>query len=231
LRKNRFLASVLLAASAAGGIALAAACGSDDASSPATPAPSDASLDIHPVGPPDAADDHVTPPPTPETSCDSYCRAVMMACHDAEAQYANPGECSAYCQRLDLGDAGDTKSGTIACRAYYATTAAMIDPAKYCAAAGPYGAMLCGDRCSAFCEVTLETCAPDSGSAPFGSFPDCRDACNQLAFKDAGEDGGGEGPTGPTSGNTLNCREHLLRNVLATGEGCADLGVDSGPCR
>ncbi len=222
---------MLLAAIAAAGVAFA--CGSADDSAPiALIGPLDAALDIHPVGPPDAGDDHAVPPPSPETSCDSYCQAVMKACHDADTQYTNPGECSAFCERLDLGDAGDTKSATVACRQYYATTGAAIDPAKYCVAAGPYGAQLCGDRCTAFCEVTLAACASDAGDHPFDSFPNCHKTCaDQFMFRDAGEDGGGEGPAGPKSGNTLNCREYVLRQVLATGVGCADLGADSGSCR
>ena len=231
-RRRRLLASALLAASASAGLALAAACGSDAASTLPEVEPIDAARDIQPVQPPDAAGDAAPPPPPPETTCSKYCAAVMKACRDEQAQYTTPEECLAFCMSLDLGDAGDTKSPSVACRAYYATSPAAIDPAKNCVVAGPYGGGVCGDRCTAYCEVALAVCPPDGGAAaPFASFPDCRDACQAFAFKDGGADGGGESPTTPASGDTLNCREYQLRRVIAAGAGCADLGVDSGACR
>jgi hypothetical protein len=229
LRKQRFLASVLLAASAIVGVVLAAACGSSDSSAGPDLTQDGGTRDVpvFPVPPSDAAADHVAPPPPPpETTCTKYCDAVMKACEDASAQYADSNECVTFCSHLDLGDAGDTKSPSVACRAYYAASPAAIDPDKYCLAAGPFGGGVCGDRCTAYCEVALAVCAPDGGNAPFASFPECRDACAQFVFAD-----GGEGPAMPAPGDTLNCREFQLRNVIHTGAGCADLGIDSGACR
>ncbi len=93
---------------------------------------------------------------------------------------------------------------------------------------------LCGDRCTAFCQLAVATCTPSGTSAPYASYPDCATSCAGYAYKDGGVDGGGEAPSGPTSGDTLNCRLYQLREVVRDGttmQGCADIGADSGACK
>jgi hypothetical protein len=224
---------VLVAAWAAAGLVFGLACGSS-ALSTAPQATPDASHDVKvpPVDPLDAAQPDAAPPPPPDPTCGKYCDAVMEACKGPEAQYATRNDCLSFCAKLDLGDAGDDKEPTVACRAYYASSPSATDPDQYCNVAGPFGGGVCGDRCTTFCQVTLTACSPDAGDAPFPSFADCRTACATFPFKDAGADGGGEGPdAAPTPGNTLNCREFQLRKVAVDGVGCANLGADSGLCR
>ncbi|AKU99804.1 hypothetical protein AKJ09_06468 [Labilithrix luteola] len=55
-------------------------------------------------------------------------------------------------------------------------------------------------------------------------------ACSTFPFRDAGVDGGGESPTGPDAGNTLNCRLFYLRTALTDTSACAELGPDSRTC-
>jgi hypothetical protein len=234
---RRFLASVVLAAFFVVGAGLAVACGSSSSVSSFDSTSEDASHDagVQYVDPLDAsALDSAPPPPPLDPTCGSYCDQVMDSCKGDLAQYNTRNDCIAFCAHLDLGDGGEQKGPSVACRSYYATSPSHTDPSTYCLAAGPFGGGTCGDRCTAFCQVALSACSPDAaagGNVPFASFPDCRSACEGFAFKDAGADGGGEGPqAAPTPGDTLNCREFQLRKVAVDGVGCADLGPDSGVC-
>lgn len=230
--KRRLVVASVLAAWGAGGLVFAVACGSTSATTSPTAAP-DAGRDVKvpPVDPPDASQTDSGPPPGPPPTCSDYCDAVQDACKGDQVQYGNRNDCLSFCAHLDLGDAGDKKEPTVGCRAYYASSPATTDPDKYCLAAGPFGGAVCGDRCTAFCQVTVEVCSPDAGDAPYPSFADCRTACAAFPFREAGAPGGGEGPTqAPMPGNTLNCREFQLRKVASEGVGCADLGPDSGLC-
>lgn len=171
-----------------------------------------------------------TTPPLP--SCTRYCDLVQKHCTGEHAQYASNEDCLAFCTHLPPGDPWEQKKApTLACRQYYAGNPALTDPAAYCAAAGPFGGGLCGDRCTAFCEVTLSACAPDGGAAPFPSLPDCKTACAGFTFRDAGTDGGGEGLDGPASGDTLNCRLFHLREAVVDPQACATLANDASACR
>lgn len=168
----------------------------------------------------------------PPPSCAKYCDLVQKHCTGEHAQYASDEDCLAFCAHVPPGDPWESKKApSLACRQYYAGNPALTDPAAYCAAAGPFGAGLCGDRCTAFCEVTLSACGPDSGAAPFPSLADCKTACANFSFRDAGTDGGGEGLDGPESGDTLNCRLFHLREAVVDREACASLGADAGACR
>ena len=187
---------------------------------------------VDPLDGGDAASDSgavLTPP-----SCMKYCDLVQENCKGDHAQYAFLSDCTTFCQHLPPGDPFDKeKEASLACRQYYAGSPAKAQPEAYCVAAGPYGGGICGDRCTGFCQITLSTCSPDAGAyAPYASLPDCKTACAEYTFKDAGVDGGGEGLDGPTSGDTLNCRLHLLREiVLDGGPSCEALGADAGPCK
>lgn len=183
------------------------------------------------VGPADGGSYDGGAAPGPEPSCSKYCDLVMGSCADAEAQYASRGECLEVCARLPAGDAGDIESNTVACRQYYAGSPARTNAGGYCLAAGPFGGGVCGDRCTAFCGLTLGACAPEAGTAPYGSYPDCQTACAGYSFKDGGVDGGGEPPTGPSTGDTLNCRLFEARSAIHDPNRCGNLGADSGSCR
>lgn len=211
------------------------ACG--DSASSATPDSPDAAIrrDGGPVDPPDAAPSDAAPPPQPVPTCQKYCEAVTKSCAGDQAQYGSTNECLAFCGRFAEGKPGETDTNTLACRAYYAGSPAKTDPGKYCAAAGPWGGGICGDRCNAFCQLAVSACDPDAGTtaqvAPYASYPDCATECAGYAFRDAGADGGGEGPSGPSSGDTLNCRLYELRKVIVLGDSCAAIAADSGVCR
>ena len=224
---------VVLAAGLGGPIGLFA-CGSS--SSSVTPDSPDAAVrrDGSPVDPPDAAAADAGPPPQPVPTCTKYCELVQKSCTGDQAQYASDEECLAFCARFPEGKPGEEDTSTLACRAFYAGSPAKTDPGKYCNAAGPWGGGICGDRCNAFCQLAVAACDPDAGTmgapAPYPSYGDCATECSAYPFRDAGVDGGGEGPTGPAGGDTLNCRLYQLRKVLVLGSSCSLVAADSGAC-
>ncbi len=184
------------------------------------------------VQPADGASIDAGSGPGPAPKCESYCDSVLDSCKSGLAQYASRSECLAFCARLPAGRAGETQGNSVACRQFYAGSPSKTDAVGYCGAAGPFGGGgICGDRCPVFCALAVGACAPDAGAAPYGSYPDCQTACLGFAFKDGGVDGGGEAPTGPTSGNTFNCRLFYLREAVTSGTSCENLGADSGACR
>lgn len=217
---------------AAAGLLIVGAC-SSTASSDVSPSMEDSGprKDGGLVNPADGGSYDSGTPPGPEPSCAKYCDLVMESCADDQAQYTSRAECLELCARLPAGDAGDIESNTVACRQYYAGSPARTNAGGYCLAAGPFGGGVCGDRCIAFCALTLGACSPDAAAAPYTSYPECQTACAGYAYKDGGADGGGEPPDGPTSGDTLNCRLYHVRGAVHDGTGCTDLGADSGACR
>ncbi|MCL2725874.1 MAG: hypothetical protein FWD69_15715 [Polyangiaceae bacterium] len=172
----------------------------------------------------------------PAPSCDRYCDLVMANCRGDDAQYGSNDECLAFCALMPPGKTGDSDNPSVACRQSYAGSPAMTDSVTYCLAAGPFGGGVCGDRCTAFCQLALAACPSDDGHAsndgarPFGSLPECATACAAFDFEAAGADGGGEGPDGPDYGNTLNCRFFELRQVVANSGNCESLGQTSPIC-
>lgn len=192
--------------------------------------------DSTPVDIPDASkgsQDSGTSNPPP--SCAKYCELVTKNCEGPQAQYGSEGDCLAFCKHLPLGDPGDDDVGTVACRQYFAGNAARTSPAAYCPQAGPFGGGVCGDRCTAFCDVALSACAAEAGApTAYVNQGDCNTACADFAYKDkdAGPDSGGETPSGPTSGNTLNCRLFYLRKAVKLPQDhCADLKQQSPSCK
>jgi len=184
-------------------------------------------VDLPPPGAKDAA-----PPRGPEPSCTAYCGRVMDSCTADHAQYRSHDECLAMCALLPPGKGGETEGNTLACREYYAGTPARTDAPSYCASAGPFGGRNCGDRCTAFCQLTLAACSPDAGKAPYRTYGDCQADCAEFAYEwaDAG-DAGGDDPYGPSTGDTLNCRLFHLREAVADRARCADLAANSATCR
>lgn len=226
----RFWAAAFAACAAA--LACAAACGSgvadvDNSSTDASQIRRDGST-VDPLDGGDAASDTGAPGPTP--SCAKYCELVQSHCDGGLAQYVSKEQCLAFCAHIPP-EPLKQDAPSLSCRQYYAGNPALTDPAAYCLPAGPFGGGVCGDRCTAFCQVTLSACPPGGGSAPYESYPDCATACARFSFRDAGSDGGGESPYGPETGDTLNCRLYWLRKAVVEPSACADLAPDGGPCR
>lgn len=224
MRRFLFLAVVT---SAAAGALVVAACSSTASSTPDPDLEAGLSRDGGIVGPAEAGAYDAGIQEGPEPSCTNYCDLVMGSCTGDQAQYATRTECLEICAHLPSGDAGDKESNTVACREYYAGSPAKTNAGSYCLPAGPFGGGVCGDRCTAFCGLTLGACPPDAGPAPYGSYSDCQTACAGYDYKD----GGGESPTGPTSGDTLNCRLFQARAAVHDSTACANLAIDSGTCQ
>ncbi len=223
--RRRFLFLAVASTTAAGGL-VAMACGSTSPTERPPVPDSSFAVDGGIVEPPDGSGSDAAPP-APKPSCDAYCDLVTATCKGEHMQYANKAECLAVCALLPLGQGGEKDTSSVGCRQVYADSPARTDSVKYCAAAGPFGGNLCGDRCTAFCQLTLAACAPDAGKPPFKSNADCQAACAELPFTDAG----GEGLDGPVDGNTLNCRLYHLRTAIKDANYCVNLAPDSGMCR
>ncbi|MBX3233406.1 MAG: hypothetical protein KIT84_33970 [Labilithrix sp.] len=173
--------------------------------------------------------------PPVEASCEKYCELVTENCTEANAQYASKAECLSFCEHLPLREpsrGGDEiSSPSVACRQYWADAPSKTSPTSYCLAAGPFGGNTCGDRCTAFCTAVLSICPADAPNAPYADQPECATACTAFAFRDAGNDGGGESPGGPAEGDTLNCRLHHLRAALSQPAKCKDVRRESPTCK
>jgi hypothetical protein len=187
---------------------------------------------------PDAPSQPETGGDAPESlSCASYCAKVTSNCSGSLAQYADQAECLRMCPRLPLGATGDQGTNSVACRQYHAGN---TPPATHCPHAGAYGGGVCGQRCEAFCAIALATCIGDAGppdSGPLASNAACMAECALWNATDPST------PSGPTTGNTLACREYHLRAANGTGPtsaqvhcphalGPADAAADSStlPC-
>jgi hypothetical protein len=121
-----------------------------------------------------------------------------------------------------------TSGDTLACRIFHTSLAAADGGAArdpHCWHAGPYGFNVCGDECATFCEIATGYCEPDAGfdaaAPPFSSLSDCMTKCNAFVRVAGGDAGvnvdGGFSALGPTSGDTLDCREwHLLKALEST---------------
>lgn len=220
---------------AIGALGLAAACADDDAATTSADLADASVFDAAAVAPLDgsvkAEDGANSPDPT---SCESYCKDVLATCAGDDTQYGTPAECGRFCATFAPGGLGDKDVGTLACRAYHASTTAKTDPRTWCAAAGPFGGGVCGDRCAEFCTLAFAVCrapAGATGSAPWADQPECVTACAGFAYLDGGVDGGGDGTAGTPGGDTLNCRQRVLRDALRDPARCAELATDSPRCR
>lgn len=164
-------------------------------------------------------------------SCESYCSLVSANCAGEHAQYASEEDCLAFCRFLPLQqparEVEEKYAPSVACRQYWADSPSRTDPAGYCLAAGPFGGGVCGDRCTAFCDVVLAACSPEAPDhAVYGTTPECATACVSFSYR---EDGG-EAPTGPEDGDTLNCRLYQLRAATKDPGHCGRLRPDAGAC-
>jgi hypothetical protein len=212
------------------------ACGDDDDVSP-TAAMSDATAprsDSSKLVDPSEAGNFLDSGYGAAANCSKYCSLVMKNCTGPNAQYATFEECEAFCSHLPLNqpsrEADEKEAASVACRQYWADSPSITNPAQFCLAAGPYGGNACGDRCTAFCDVLLDTCTPDGGTPAYASGPDCAYACANFTYRDAGTDGGGEGPGNPGTADSLNCRLYQLRQVVKNPQKCMTLHPDGGLC-
>ena len=167
-------------------------------------------------------------------SCELYCSLVTRNCTGANEQYGSEPDCLAFCEHLPVGQARNDDGKTaasIACRQYWAGSPARTNPSGSCLAAGPFGGNMCGDRCTAFCDAVLNSCSPRGSVPVYASQPDCASACTGFTLRDAGTDGGGEGPNGPDAGDSLNCRLFYLREATKDPKQCALLRPDASACR
>ncbi len=176
----------------------------------------------------------VSPLPSPpgdaeSGSCERYCALVTVACTGALSQYKDSEHCLRICRELPQGVVGDRTGNTVACRQTHAGNVARTDPARFCPVAGPFGGGVCGERCDAFCALSLALCTT-KGGRPWETAPECVTACTGLRYVDAGADGGNEGLNGPTTGNTLNCRLRQLLEATEDPSACRGLVADGGPC-
>jgi hypothetical protein len=222
-----------LAAASLGAAIFACSTSTESAGTSGGPTDGGLSRDADPVDVFDGStgvDSGIAPPPP--LSCTKYCELVQDHCKGEHAQYASKEECLAFCAHIPPGDPNQMKETPgMYCRQAYAGNPSLTDPEKYCAAAGPFGGGICGDRCTAFCQVTFSACAPDGSAGPYASVPKCKTECVEYTFKDAGVEGGGEGLDGPKTGDTLNCRLYHLRQAVTDAGSCEDLGPDAGDCR
>ncbi len=229
---KRFLGLLLAQAALATGLtALGMACSSEGTLVQGPAEDAGVRRDVGAVDPPEGGFVDASNDAGPTPSCTKYCLLVTEACAAENAQYVSDKDCLSFCERLPVGEPGDKSGNTLACRQHFAGTPAHALPGTYCLAAGPFGGGVCGTRCTAFCQVALATCKAGVALAPYDSYPTCADACTGFAFWDGGTDGGGENPSGPESGDTLNCRMHWLRNATVDPDACPNIGPDSGACR
>lgn len=226
-------ATFLTIAIGSGMAAWAAGCSDAEVSTASSPDASSIRRDAAPVDPSEAGlplDGGIAE----GANCEKYCALVMANCSGDNAQYASLDECTSFCGHLPLGEAvrDDAKdSANVACRQYWAGTPAKTSPDAYCLAAGPFGGNTCGDRCTAFCDVLLSACSSDGGAPTYASRDECRTNCKYFAYRDAGDDGGGETPSGPAEGDSFNCRLYWLREAASDATHCAALAPNSDTCK
>jgi hypothetical protein len=149
--------------------------------------------------------------------CPSYCAAIMQNCTGANAQYSSLSECTNACAIFQPGTLADTSGATLGCHLYHSGLAAAL-PNPHCWHAGPYGFGVCGAACDNFCALALGWCSAtggfDGGAAPYPDLATCKTACAGFATLDGGAAPGAYSAAGPTSGNSLDCREYHLGAAL-----------------
>lgn len=161
-------------------------------------------------------------------TCDEYCSVVQNKCTGVNAQYRNGDECKKVCGLFELGSFNDGDTGTIGCRLRKAREA---NDKPSCAAAGPYGGDVCGDRCEAYCTIADRECISDpavnAALHPFESKGDCSEACPNFRVEPA-EDGP---PNTKDGADTFNCRaRHLIIAIDDPSPHCEHAGRVSRVC-
>jgi hypothetical protein len=178
-------------------------------------------------------------------SCTSYCAKMADNCIGANSQYMDTAQCEAMCAVWATGTQGDTAGNTLACRDYQAAAAALTD--IHCGSAGPWAgpsSECAGDAgpCEVFCASALVRCSPaaiaDAGGAipaPYADLATCQAACKGYTETYDGSTASGYSATGPTTGDTFDCREYHLAfawdSPTAPAVHCAHIGKSSWTCQ
>jgi hypothetical protein len=188
--------------------------------------------------------------------CSMYCAAVMAACGGGNAQYKDSASCMTACQYFPLGTPGQSSGDTLACRITHAGYA-MTAPNPHCWHAGPLGYGGCGALYEGFCDIAaghVDMQMPsgycsfsggfDAGAAAYTSNSDCW--LHAAGFPKINMPTGGQPPgyvgldggfsaSGPTAGDTLDCRAYHLVLALQGGSmqqtECPNVGWTSSACR
>ena len=151
-------------------------------------------------------------------ACTAYCNDVMANCTGGNAQYADLNTCLQTCTTWaawPLGTSADLNVDTVACRASFATGAA-VSPAVFCPAAGPIGGGVCGSNCDAFCDLVTHTCASDWPDAA-----SCKTTCGGWKTT---------GTAGDTAGNTWQCHMTYALTAGQNASACASAGTAGTKC-
>lgn len=147
--------------------------------------------------------------------CEAYCTAAMTNCAK-EKLYPTLATCLAACQDMPPGTPGDATGDSLACRVHHAQDAedAGGGVTTECAAAGPLGNGVCGDRCVTFCRMATHGCRTVANPA-FASEEECLASCGpgrDFAFDPDAPELDAVG-----SLNTLNCRNGLVVEAYLDG--------------
>lgn len=219
-------------------------CSTSDASSQAQPS-DDAGLDHSaspaPAPPPTApgadasssdSGDAADPPRNDSPGCISYCDTIVSACAPDYAQYGSKTACLNACVYFPPGSPGDINGNSLECRNMMAMNTVGA-PQVHCLHGGPYGYGGCGSMCEGFCEIVMPWCG---SKAPFASHDACMNECVLWAWAPSLPDGGAAyRASGPTSGDTLDCREVMLVKALespaARDTYCPLTATNSATCR
>lgn len=228
------------------GLVLAAACASPSSEAPAPPpseggAPTaDAGLDARGDAPGpvlDAEPDAPSEPP-PSAECVSYCDLMDRACTGDARAFPSRGACLRACALYPVGNPGEVTGNSRTCRIAHAEAAESTpEHARgHCLHAGLFGYSGCGEPCEALCTVGRSWCG-GAGLALFASEQSCLTACAafQPALPELGPGIPQYGVAGPTTGDTIDCREHhlvqALESLAARDQRCPNLAEASPACR
>ncbi len=157
---------------------------------------------------------------------------MLRACVPDYVQFGSQTECLQACAYYPPGSSGDITGNSRECRTAHATSAVGGEP-LHCLHAGPFGYGGCGEMCEAFCQIVMPWCGP---LAPFASNDACMSECLVWKWAPSMSDGtAAYRASGPTSGNTLDCREVMLVKSLdgpaAREQYCPLTGTNSTLCR
>ena len=156
----------------------------------------------------------------PETTCQSYCHVLEVACQGERKVYDSEEQCLATCPELELGDDPfDDFSDTVGCRKWHAHSALLGD--NHCHHAGPTGDGHCGHdtdtefaQCRPYCRL-LEAACPTEFGGSFDDGDDCIAECDTSpASFGAAADHFYSVETAPESGDTLNCRTYFAVKAI-----------------
>ena len=134
------------------------------------------------------------------SACEVYCSTVADSCTGDDAVFTNRNTCLAFCERLPIGNDGDTTGNSVACRVAQAELAAATgEPEVHCPLAGPGGEGTCGDNCESYCGVFADVCTTRFAQG-YADVADCIDACG-IDIPDLGSF-----DTSMDEGDSVQCR-------------------------